>query len=170
MKWAETKRFRSNPGWSFNFSYSARMACGSPRGVQSTKCLGSGNNFCDCTVLYRSPKLSTKKNSGADISLVYTICKPSVSPGRNRPICGYFCRMARISMRTIITIPKPRLFSFEECLWFLDRNYDDCMHHVDGNAVSKVISINHTPVAFTLGADKKNLLIEIVDGKVNDDV
>jgi DNA-3-methyladenine glycosylase II len=71
---------------------------------------------------------------------------------------------------TRITIPKPPLFSFEECLWFLDRNYDECLHHISGNTLSKVISINNKPLVFTLSADKKNLHVDIIQGDTNDDI
>lgn len=39
-----------------------------------------------------------------------------------------------------IRIPKPPLFSFRECLWFLDRGYDDCMHLIEGEILYKAIT------------------------------
>lgn len=42
-------------------------------------------------------------------------------------------------------IPIPKNFSFQECLWFLDRNYDDCLHEVCPEAVRKAIFIDEIP-------------------------
>jgi len=39
----------------------------------------------------------------------------------------------------LILIPIPALFSFEECLWFLNRNYDDCLHVIDKGTITKAI-------------------------------
>lgn len=53
----------------------------------------------------------------------------------------------------LIQIPKPLHFNFSECLWFLDRGYDDCMHQVMTHSVRKIIK---TP--------EGNCLVEIADG------
>ncbi len=37
-------------------------------------------------------------------------------------------------------IEKPPIFSFQEILWFLDRNYDDCLFEVGHNEVARLIS------------------------------
>lgn len=39
----------------------------------------------------------------------------------------------------IILIPIPALFSFQECLWFLNRNYDDCLHIIHQDDIVKAI-------------------------------
>ena len=39
----------------------------------------------------------------------------------------------------LILIAIPALFSFEECLWFLNRNYDDCLHVIDKGTITKAI-------------------------------
>lgn len=66
-------------------------------------------------------------------------------------------------MKTLL-IPKPALFSFDECLWFLNRNYDDCLHHIEPGSLSKAICINGSPVAFTLQADEQHLLLHLQHG------
>ena len=53
----------------------------------------------------------------------------------------------------LISIAKPPLFNFEECKWFLDRGYDDCMHQVLETSIRKLIP---TP--------EGNCLIEVADG------
>jgi len=59
----------------------------------------------------------------------------------------------------IIQIPKPTHFNFSECLWFLDRGYDDCMHQVLEYSVRKIIN---TPIG--------NCLVEIADNDSHLDV
>lgn len=66
-------------------------------------------------------------------------------------------------MKTLL-IPKPALFSFEECLWFLNRNYDDCLHHIAPGSLSKAICINGENIAFTLQADEQHLLLHLAHG------
>lgn len=61
-------------------------------------------------------------------------------------------------------IRKPDLFSFEECLWFLNRNYDDCLHHIESGKLSKAICINGENIAFTLQADEQHLLVQLTHG------
>ncbi len=48
----------------------------------------------------------------------------------------------------MISISNLNLFNPNECLWFLDRSYDDCMHQVVGNTVWKAIYLNGNPVLF----------------------
>jgi DNA-3-methyladenine glycosylase II len=66
-------------------------------------------------------------------------------------------------MKTLL-IPKPALFSFEECLWFLNRNYDDCLHYIEPASLSKAICINGENIAFTLQANEQHLLVNINHG------
>ena len=61
-------------------------------------------------------------------------------------------------------IPVPPNFSFQECLWFLDRNYDDCLHEVRPNAVRKAIFINNEPTLLEITESSNQLLIEVLIG------
>jgi DNA-3-methyladenine glycosylase II len=54
------------------------------------------------------------------------------------------------SEQTHLLINKPEHFRFEECLWFLDRNYDDCLHHIDGQLLRKAIAGPDGPLLFEL--------------------
>lgn len=65
----------------------------------------------------------------------------------------------------ITQIATPEIFSFEECLWFLDRGFDECLHQVTGNAVRKAILIGDEPVLFELAGDQHGLSLEILSGK-----
>ena len=61
-------------------------------------------------------------------------------------------------------IPIPQHFSFQECLWFLDRNYDDCLHEVRRDAVRKVLSIENEPTLLEITEDDNQLLINVLVG------
>ncbi len=67
----------------------------------------------------------------------------------------------------MISIPTPPNFSFSECLWFLDRNYDDCMHKVEGNVVRKVISDDKNIALIEIGESDNCLTINILQGNTS---
>lgn len=60
-----------------------------------------------------------------------------------------------------ISIPKPGLFSFEECLWFLNRNYDECLHHINGSSITKALFLDGECLVFTLSDEGKNISVKI---------
>ncbi len=61
-------------------------------------------------------------------------------------------------------IPIPNNFSFQECLWFLDRNYDDCLHEVRPDAVRKAIFINREPTLIEITESDNHLVINVLVG------
>ncbi len=61
-------------------------------------------------------------------------------------------------------IPIPNNFSFQECLWFLDRNYDDCLHEVRPDAVRKAIFINRKPTLIEITESDNHLVINVLVG------
>lgn len=63
-----------------------------------------------------------------------------------------------------IQVPTPPLFSFQECLWFLDRNYDDCLHKVTPNSVLKAVELGGQMVMLEVKAQKDHLQVEILEG------
>ncbi|GAB3163728.1 DNA-3-methyladenine glycosylase family protein [Telluribacter humicola] len=65
--------------------------------------------------------------------------------------------------------PTPPLFSFQECLWFLDRNYDDIMHRILPDAVIKPIRIAGQPVLVKISQVDSNLHIEVLRGTITDE-
>lgn len=66
-------------------------------------------------------------------------------------------------MKTLL-IAKPALFSFDECLWFLNRNYDDCLHHIAPGSLSKAICINGENIAFSLRDQDRHLALDLIHG------
>lgn len=68
-----------------------------------------------------------------------------------------------------ITIPKPQNFSFKECLWFLDRNYDDCLYHVSATSVIKPLRVNGQKVIFELKENGEVLAVEMLHNESGKD-
>ena len=62
-------------------------------------------------------------------------------------------------------IPIPENFSFQECLWFLDRNYDDCLHEVGQNLVRKLLSFEGIPTLIEIHEESNYLVINVLSGK-----
>jgi len=63
----------------------------------------------------------------------------------------------------LLTIPKPPLFSFQECLWFLNRNYDDCLYEVKADSVIKLIKLGAEIVLFEVKEAGDYLIINILN-------
>lgn len=66
----------------------------------------------------------------------------------------------------LINIPLPADFNFQECLWFLDRNFDDCMYRVYPDEVVRAFDLGNGPVLVSLKAPKDELLISVLEGKL----
>jgi DNA-3-methyladenine glycosylase II len=66
-----------------------------------------------------------------------------------------------------ILIPIPSNFSFSECLWFLDRNFDDCMHCVRNGEVRKAVVRNGKPVLINISATESHIVVEPLKGEVD---
>lgn len=71
--------------------------------------------------------------------------------------------------KQIVSIDAPLNFDFQECLWFLDRNFDDCMHRVDGDQVVKVIEIEGQHVLVSIAFYEGKLQIELLEGDLKHD-
>lgn len=69
----------------------------------------------------------------------------------------------------IYKIPIPENFSFQECLWFLDRNYDDCLHEVRQNSVRKLLSIDNILTLIETLEEDNYLIIKVLKGVSNEE-
>ena len=65
-----------------------------------------------------------------------------------------------------ICIPLPPVFSFKECLWFLNRNFDDCMHTIADNSILKALMVHGEKVLLRIGQEQEVLVIAVLKGKV----
>ncbi|WP_306353289.1 DNA-3-methyladenine glycosylase family protein [Flavobacterium sp. '19STA2R22 D10 B1'] len=64
----------------------------------------------------------------------------------------------------IINIPLPPDFSFTECLWYLHRDFDDCLHEVNNHAIRKAIVLQDEKILIDITADPENLIITLLSG------
>lgn len=60
-------------------------------------------------------------------------------------------------------IEKPKNFSFRECLFFLDRDYDESLYVVDETAVTRAINLNGHLMLFKVSEKGGNLVITILN-------
>lgn len=67
-------------------------------------------------------------------------------------------------------IPLPDDFSFAECLWFLDRNYDDCVHKVTGDTLYKPLLINGEVSLICIREKSGSLEVNILKGRTDDSI
>lgn len=71
-------------------------------------------------------------------------------------------------MKELMKIEKPALFSFNECLWFLDRGYDDCLFRIKDGAVIKLIRLEEQAVLFRISDAGDSLAVHLLHGVVKD--
>lgn len=64
----------------------------------------------------------------------------------------------------IVSIPLESSFSFTECLWFLNRNFDDCLHTIYSDRVRKPLFINGKIILTDIFQKSDQLFIEIISG------
>lgn len=66
-----------------------------------------------------------------------------------------------------MTIEKPALFSFRECLWFLDRGYDDCLFRIHNQQLTKFMLLGKTPILFRISDRGSELSVQLLHGTVS---
>jgi DNA-3-methyladenine glycosylase II len=69
--------------------------------------------------------------------------------------------------RSLISIPVPPCFSFKECAWFLNRNYDDCLHTANEHRVTKAIMVDDQPLLLNITNNKDQLQVEAVNAAID---
>ncbi|RYZ46119.1 MAG: DNA-3-methyladenine glycosylase 2 family protein, partial [Sphingobacteriales bacterium] len=75
---------------------------------------------------------------------------------------AYFYRM---NPGTRLSLPANGIFNFEECLWFLNRDYDDCMHSIDSNTLHKATRIDEKPCLLSITGDDKQIQAIVLQGE-----
>lgn len=61
-------------------------------------------------------------------------------------------------------IPVANDFSFSECLWFLNRNFDDCMHTTGQDFIRKALRIDDQEILLEIKLKGKYLEVELLEG------
>lgn len=69
----------------------------------------------------------------------------------------------------MIKISTPPDFSFSECLWFLDRGFDEIMHEVTGSSVRKLFEFSGQKVLIEVSQDDQELNVEVLAGELKDE-
>lgn len=64
-----------------------------------------------------------------------------------------------------LRIPVSGHFSFDECLWFLNRDFDDCMHEVSNGYVRKALMTAKGPMLFEVRFEDNALVAEVLSGE-----
>jgi len=67
-----------------------------------------------------------------------------------------------------IGIQIPANFSFKEILSFLDRGFDECLYHLEHDAVSRIIELSGKKALITICQKKKALAIEISKNEISE--
>ncbi|GAB2785792.1 DNA glycosylase [Rhabdobacter roseus] len=70
---------------------------------------------------------------------------------------------------TTLQLPTPPLFSFQECLWFLDRNYDDIMHRVAPEVLLKPFRVAGEAVLVEVTEQTGYLQLRVLQGTLTDE-
>lgn len=60
-----------------------------------------------------------------------------------------------------LQLETPSLFSFDQCLYFLDRGYDECLYQLDGDSVHRAIYSGNTLIPFSLSESQGFINIEL---------
>ncbi|MGB0522482.1 MAG: DNA-3-methyladenine glycosylase family protein [Flammeovirgaceae bacterium] len=66
------------------------------------------------------------------------------------------------------TIPTPDDFSFKEVCWFLDRDYDDCLHCIENQVITKLLRFQQHDQLVQISAQKQQLEVHLLQGTYHD--
>lgn len=67
-----------------------------------------------------------------------------------------------------LIIPVNGPFNFKECLWFLDRGYDDCLIRVYRDHFRKALIVENEEIIFDVFGDIEGLKVTIISGKLKE--
>ena len=62
-----------------------------------------------------------------------------------------------------IKIKQPKNFSFSQCLFFLDRGFDECLHLIERQSVTKAVRFGDQKVAFNVSESESDLVVHVPD-------
>lgn len=65
------------------------------------------------------------------------------------------------NMTKKIYLNTPELFDFDQCLFFLDRGYDECLYQLEGSVIHRAIEYDGALLPFSLSSSNKGLSIDI---------
>ncbi|NND08264.1 MAG: DNA-3-methyladenine glycosylase 2 family protein [Saprospiraceae bacterium] len=66
---------------------------------------------------------------------------------------------------TFIQIPHPKTFDFNQCLFFMDRGYDECLYTIENSTITKALTVGDKPVLFRISSVRHSKLqIDVLSG------
>jgi DNA-3-methyladenine glycosylase II len=65
-----------------------------------------------------------------------------------------------------IQLSTPVIFSFDECRWYLDRNYDESTYRLEANGIVKLLQLDSLSVLIRISFENKRLLVEALQPAV----
>lgn len=68
---------------------------------------------------------------------------------------------------TCFFLPVPADFNFGECLWFLDRGFDDCLYSVDKSTVTRVLQLSTGPALIRIEKEAEALKASVLNRALN---
>lgn len=69
-----------------------------------------------------------------------------------------------------LQIPLPSDFNTEECLWFLNRNFDDCIYRIEDNTILRAIKVNNDKFSLKIEFKHNLLNLSLLVGEWNPDI
>ncbi|MBO3697805.1 DNA-3-methyladenine glycosylase [Roseivirga sp. E12] len=73
-------------------------------------------------------------------------------------------------MTTKVQVQTPALFDFDQCLFFLDRGYDECLFQLEERKVHRAITYGDELLPFTVTDEENGLVIEMSNDLPDDQV
>lgn len=67
-----------------------------------------------------------------------------------------------------ITIPYGNYIDYDECLWFLNRNFDDCLHVIHEKRIRKALKLNNDFLLLEITGDIGCLRVTVLVGNVTE--
>ena len=116
------------------------------------------------TGIYCLPSCTAKKPRRENVVFLHTreealrsgfrscrVCFPSL------PVRKWLDRGHTVSLST------PENFSFEECIKFLSRSSNECLHHIEDNQIHKAIKVNDRPILLRISKAMGGINLEFLN-------
>ena len=68
-----------------------------------------------------------------------------------------------------VSIPILKYFSFRECIYYLDRGFDDCLYHLEADTVSRLVVLSDGKALINVYEKSNVLQIEILKDSISND-
>jgi DNA-3-methyladenine glycosylase II len=117
------------------------------------------------TGIYCLPSCYGKKPAKENVEFFYNVHE--VELAGYRPCKKCFPNLLEVGWqdnKSTVEVLPPKEFSFEECLVYLNRSDQECLHKVRDSEVYKVIKIEDYKLLLKIGKSGSNLRVEFLNG------